>query len=39
MAGSGDVSCTEPNMLDLSRRIKDIMQDSGGGFVCFREES
>lgn len=29
MAGSGDVSCTEPNMLDLSRRIKDIMQDSG----------
>ncbi|KTG48011.1 hypothetical protein cypCar_00018689 [Cyprinus carpio] len=28
--GSGDVfSCTEPNMLELSGRIKDIMQDSG----------
>uniref|UniRef100_A0A8C2I462 PHD finger protein 12 n=1 Tax=Cyprinus carpio TaxID=7962 RepID=A0A8C2I462_CYPCA len=33
MAGSGDVfSCTEPNMLELSGRIKDIMQGSGGGF-------
>ncbi|XP_073685116.1 PHD finger protein 12 isoform X2 [Garra rufa] len=30
MAGSGDVfSCTEPNMLELSGRIKDIMQGSG----------
>ncbi|XP_016409230.1 PHD finger protein 12 isoform X4 [Sinocyclocheilus rhinocerous] len=30
MAGSGDVfSCTEPNMLELSGRIKDIMQDNG----------
>ncbi|KTF93090.1 hypothetical protein cypCar_00009497 [Cyprinus carpio] len=30
MAGSGDIfSCTEPNMLELSGRIKDIMQGSG----------
>ncbi|XP_016412111.1 PHD finger protein 12-like isoform X2 [Sinocyclocheilus rhinocerous] len=30
MAGSSDVfSCTEPNMLELSGRIKDIMQGSG----------
>lgn len=40
MAGSGDVfSCTEPNMLELSGRIKDIMQDSGGGFVCVSERN
>lgn len=40
MAGSGDVfSCTEPNMLELSGRIKDIMQGSGGGFECVSEET